>query len=518
MAGIASLVQVLVARVQEQPYVATIITLIVVCLTTRLMSSQDGGAQSGSQLLDAKTPPAVPYWIPYLGHLPQFALNSDRLMVSLRKLYPKGAFSLTFLGASHTIVYRPGLTAALVNQPAHLIDHGPVAKHLMKTTFGYPRSKASLALYDKAFNDLKAQYAHLLSEQSLGLMVDRTIDRLRHNIADFVTFNSGDIDQTHWERLAEAGLVEEAGDADPVVEADLFELVRNFVAFTTNTSLFGTDFVENYPEFWQALWRFDNGFMSLAADLPFFVPINSAIGARRARGVLFRCLDEFEKALDTHLNGENPGPQWADLDNVSPVVQARVDVYRKYGFTTAQRSPFELSLVWATNANANPFIFWMLLRICSDASLLAQVRDEIAPFVVLEEPAVGFGGAVGIATPSRIQSVDLDGLLNKCPRLKACYIESLRLDFSAWSFKSIREDTVLADRDGTPDAQKVLMRAGTYAHGAFELHHTDPLVWEDPLTWRHERHLKWTTNEKGEKQATADLGNIRPYGEFVRVV
>lgn len=516
MASLVAIAQGLVARVQEQPWVALVTTLIVVCITTRLMTGQDEGNQASSQILDAKTPPKVPYWIPYLGHLPQFALNSDSLLVRLRKLYPDGAFSLTFLGSTHTMVYRPSLSTALVNQPAHMVDGGPASRHLMKSNFGYPRSKASLALYDKVLPGLKEQYTHLLSEKSLGLMVEKTTDRLRHNIADFVTFNSGDIDQTHWERIAEAGLVEDAAGDGPVIEADLFELVRNFVAFTANGSLLGTDFVENYPEFWQALWRFDAGFMALAVDLPSLVPINKAIGARRARGAMFRCLDEFERALETHRDGGNPGPQWADLDNVGPVIQGRLDdVYRKHGLTVPQRSALELSLVWAMNANANPLVFWVLWRIYADADLLARVRAEIAPFVVLEAPVVGFGAAVGIDTPSRIERIDLDGLMSECPRLKAAYVESLRLDLGSWSFKSVREDTVLSARDGGGAAgpQKILLRAGTYAHGAFELHHTDPLAYEDPLTWRHERHIKWKTNEKGEKQPVVDLGDVRPYGK-----
>lgn len=511
MASLVAAAEGLVARLQEQPWVALAATLIIACITVRLMSGHNEGHQPNSQILDAKTPPAVPYWIPYLGHLPRFAFNSESLLVGLRNLYPDGAFSLTFLGTTHTMVYRPGLTAALVNQPAHMIDGGPASKHLLKSNFGYPRSKSSLALYDKVLPGLKDQYAHLLSEKSLGWMVDRTMERLRHNIADFVTFNSGDIDQTHWERIAEAGLVEDPTVAGvPVIEANMFELVRNFVAFTANGSLLGTDFVENYPEFWQALWRFDAGFLPLAVDLPSLVPIGKAIGARRARSALFRCLDEFERALETHRDGGNPGPQWADLDNVGPVIQGRLDeVYRKHGLSIPQRSALDLSLVWAMNANASPFVFWVLWRVYSDPELLAQVRDEIAPFVVLEAPVIGFGAAVGIDTPSRIERLDLDGLMNKCPRLKASYVESLRLDFSSWSFKAVREDTVLGARDG----EKVLLRAGTYAHGAYELHHTDPSAYEDPLTWRHERHIKWEVNEKGEKRPVANLGDIRPYGE-----
>lgn len=517
MESLRAIVQDLVAQVREQPLAALtalVVTFIAIALTTRFTTRQSNAIQTNSQLLDAKLPPAVPYWIPYLGHIPQMAFNSDSFLAGLRKLYPGGAFSLTIFGRTHNIIFKPALTAALVNQPPHIIDGGPASRYLMQSVFGYPRSKSSMALYDKALPDIISLYSHLSSEPSLGQMAERTTTQLRHNIADFVTFNSGDIDQTPWERLAEAGLVEDAGGDAPIIEADMFELVRNFVAVTANGSLFGTDFVENYPEFWQALWRFDAGFMTLAMDLPSLLPLSKAIGARRARSVLFRCLDEYENALETHRNGGNPGPKWADLDNVSPMIQGRLDdVYRKHNFNIQQRAALELALAWAMNANANPLIFWMLCRIYSNPDLLARVRDEIAPFVVPEKIAVEFGGIFD--TPRRIESIDLDGLMNKCPYLKASYVESLRLDLSAWSFKNVQEDTVVSDRAGTENAQKFLLRAGTYAHGAFELHHTDPLAYEDPLTWRAERHIKWNVNGKGEKEAAVDMGHIRPYSKLL---
>lgn len=511
MIDVTAVVQRLVAYVQGLPWVALTVAFVAICITTRLTSGHDEGHQPNTQILDAKTPPAVPYWIPYIGHVPQMTLKRERFLADLRKRYPNGAFSLKLLGATHTFIYRPALNTALANQPPQIIDSASQSKRLMQTNFGFPRSKASLALYDKVLGDINQQNALLTNETLLGPMVESMTTRLRHNIADFVTFNSGDIDQTHWERLAEAGLVEDAPGGAPVVEADLFELVRNFVAFTASDALLGTDFVENFPEFWQALWRFDAGFAALELDLPSLVPINSAIGARRARGVLFRCLDEFENALETHRGGGNSGPQWADLDNVGALLQGRLDhVYRPHGLSVPQRSALDLSLAWSLNAHANPLVFWLLARLCADAALLARVRAETAPFLRLEAPAVGFGGAVGIDTPSRIERVDLEGLVAGSPWLRASYVETLRLDFDARSYAFVREDTVVGDRDG----QKFLLRAGSYAHGAYELHHMDPLAYEDPEVWRPERHIEWKVNEKGEKEAVVDVDRIKPYGEL----
>lgn len=505
-----ALPQVLLSYVKQEHLIALAITFTVVCISTRILSANNGRPGDKSHNGGAKVAPAVPYWIPYLGHIPQMALNSESFLAGLRKLYPGGAFSLNFLGGVHTVVFKPGLTASLINQPVHIADGYASSKHLMKANFGWPRSKASLETYDKMIDDLIVIYKKLNSEPSLGQMVDRTVSRLRHNIADFVTFNESEVDQTDWEKSADAETIQDK-KGEQVVEADLFDLVRNFIAMTANVSLFGTDFVENYPRFWQHLWRFDEGFMALAADLPAWLPISKAIAARRARSEAMVCLRAFQTALEDDREGKKPTPEWADIDNVSPLIQSRVDdVYRKHNLTIEQRASCEFGLAWAMNANSNPLVFWMLWRINSDAVLLARIREEIAPYVVVEKPAHGFGPAFKAA--ARIESIDVEGLVNNCPLLKAAYIETLRVDVGAWSFKVIREDAIISDKDGS---DKFLLPKGTYAHGAHELNHMNPDVFEDPKEWLLERHIKWdTSNEKGEKRPVgADMGVVRPYGE-----
>lgn len=500
-----------VAWLQNQPLTAIIVTCLVVCITTRLFTSRNAGAQTPSGTQHAKTAPAVPYWVPFLGHFPQVIFSKEAFLARLRKLYPDGAFSLNILGRTHTVLFKPELIKSLLNQPSTIVDAGSTSKRLVQTVFGYPRSSTDLALYDSFYQDSEDQYGHLTSENSINLMIDRATTRLRHNIADFVTYNSGEIDQAPWERLAEAGLVEDV-DQKEVVEADLFELVRNFVAFTANTALLGTDFVENFPDFWQALWRLEKGFMALAVETPVLFPVNSAIGARRSRGFLLGWMDEFETALEKHRKGENPGPQWADLDNVSPIIKGRLsDVWQKHNVGIKQRSAVDLSLIWAMNANANAVIFWVIWRIYSDPWLLIKIREEIEPYVILEKPAIGFGGAFESAT--RIEKIDLVGLMSDCPYLKAAYVESLRLDVDVWAFKSIKMDTVIAG--AAADSTKFSLKAGTYALGASSLHYNDPTAYEDPSSWKPERHITWTASDKkGEKKATVDMSKLEPYSKI----
>lgn len=505
MDSLGPAVQNALVYVQAQPLTSLILTLVAICITTRLVTGQSATSCSPSPSKNAKRPPAAPYWLPYFGHLPQLASNGDTLFASLRKAYPNGVFSLNLLGKTHSVIFDPELTAALSDQPDHVMNSEYVSKHLLHTNFAYPRSKVDSDLYNRLVPDIYQVFEKFTSPDSLKQTLEAMTHRLRHNIAEFVTFNTQEVDQVQWERLADAYFLEDAAGAQ-ATEAELFELVRNFVAFTAGASVVGTDFIENFPQFWQPFWRFSDGFMALAADLPAVLPVNRAIGARRARGQVLQCLDEFETALETIREGVYPGPQWADIDNVSPLISDRVDkIFRKHGLDLRKRASLDFSLLWGLNATANPLIFWSIWRIYSNPSLLRRIREEIGPHVVLEKPAVGFGGTY--ASTTRIEKIDIDGLLERCPLLKSACIETMRLDSGSWRFNLVQKDTVIGS---TEDAvEKWFLPAGTYVHAAYGLHHMDPNAFPDPQKYDAERYLGGVNADEAH---ALDLSRIVPLG------
>lgn len=494
--------------VQEQPYTSLILTVLIICISTRLVTGQNAtysSSSTGSSPRSARLPPSAPYWVPYFSSLPQLASNGDGFLASLRKAYPKGIFSLNLLGKTHTVIYDPELTAALAEQPEEVVNRENVSKRLLQTNFGYPQSKVDAEFYSKLVPEMKQSFDKFASKDSLDQTIEVIATRLRHNIADFVTFNSNEVDQTQWERLSYAALIENAG-GQQATEVELFDLVRNFVAFTASASLVGTDFIENFPDVWQPFWRFDDGFMSLAADVPAFLPVNKAIGARRARGMVLRCMDEFETALETHREGTYPGPQWADIDNVSLLIQERVDdIFRKHKLDPKKRASLDFSLLWGMNTTANPLIFWCLWRTYSDPSFLARLREEISPHMILEKPAVGFGGTY--ASSVRIEKLNIDGLLEKCPLLKSAVIETMRLDSGSWSFNSVQKDLILGSSEDA--VEKWFLPAGTYVHAAHSLHHTSPNTYQNPQEYDAQRHL----SKSKDGAHTIDPSKLIPLGK-----
>ena len=253
----------------------------------------------------------------------------------------------------------------------------------------------------------------------------------------------------------------------------------------------------------------DRGFKWLATGLPVWLPLPPVWAASIARRRAFEAVRTYEIAMEKAANGQDPGQDWQDLENIGPVLTQRQKVYREHNFSIDERAALDLSLLWAMNANANVLVFWMLNHIYADKTLLAMLREEIAPHVQAIQPKQLFG----IPEPARIDKFDVGALADECPLLKSCYIESLRLDAAPWSFRIMQEDLVLPT-SREKDAEKFVLKKGTYAHIAHSMHHTNPAHFADPHSWVADRHIKREQGDgKQAETATAELDTIRAYGK-----
>jgi len=225
-----------------------------------------------------------------------------------------------------------------------------------------------------------------------------------------------------------------------------------------------------------------------------WIPWPSVQRARIARRLALSHLYEFHEALDKHLADEDPGARWQDMHNVSALIKARAAVYQKHQIPLSVRAAMDFSLVWDVNANANPLVFWMLLEISRDPILLEQIRDEISPYVRAVQPKNEFG--MGVWISPALEMLEVGGLANDCPLLKAAYAETMRLYTGAWSWKWMQKDAVLKGDDQVDGAY--LLKKGAYAYVPHELHHLDPKCFPNPGEWQPMRHVEETV-EKGGK-------------------
>ncbi|KAK5121996.1 hypothetical protein LTR85_004568 [Meristemomyces frigidus] len=490
-----------VAAYLDSPIALALVGLVVLLIITRAASGRKLSPSSIDGKDAAKTVPAMPYWLPLVGHIPNMAYDADDFLKSLRDRFTDGIFSLNFGGSTHHILYTPGLATALLNQKQSVANSEEAGHTIMERVFGFP--KAEHKKYDAALPEMMACYhKHLVSEPSLGEMVSKTAQRTKTSIKDLVTGNESIVDQMHWERTSSAN-IRTNKSGEPVVEASLLPLIRDYVANTANPMIMGSDFLVNFPDVFDDIWGLDRGFLLLAAGLPRWLPIPSLTRAHLAKRRLTEDVSIFHEAMEKEANGENAGPKWTGLDDVGSLVKARMFVYRSHGFSIRARAAAELALMWAANANSDTLIFWMINRIYADRTLLEMLREEIEPYVQAVEPKSDFL----LPEPPRLEKFDVEGLCAHCPLLKSCYIECLRLDTASWSLKVVKQDFVLQSRE--KDAQGWLLRKGEYAHAAHNLHNTDPNYFDNPAVWKADRHVKY---EGDDKRGTADMGSIRPYG------
>ena len=197
--------------------------LVILAITTRFLTGLSSPSKLGQDGL--KSVPLVPYWLPIIGHIPQFSLAPESLLNRARDAY-NGVFALNLGSKIHNLVYSPSMGASLMNQRHSIANMDSVGKHILTAVFSYPKNKKALDRYDEATPGLSACYKHILSEPSLGEMVQRTVDVTKLNIANLVTFSESKVDQVEWERTSKAETVTRP-NGEKVVEASLLYVLRS---------------------------------------------------------------------------------------------------------------------------------------------------------------------------------------------------------------------------------------------------------------------------------------------------
>ncbi|KAM5370153.1 hypothetical protein ACJA88_010223 [Fusarium oxysporum] len=446
--------ETLIPHAQRYPLQAILVTTIILFITTRLFT----GSSSSSRKDGSKTPPLAPFWVPLFGHAPRIFLSPSSALTRFRNRYAQGVFSIRLFQSIHSFVFRPSLVARLLEQPESVANKEYVARRIMMTNFGL--SKQDLAAYDKAAPEVYQITKEYLSE-----------------------------------------LLEDTGD-EKIMAVDFFELMKTFIARTATISVFGTDFVEIYPDIWPHLWVFNDAFHSLAMGVPVWAPFPSSQRARIALGRLLTFMREYHTELDKFLSDEEPATKWQDFHTISPLVRARTEVYRKHGLPIDVRATFDVALLWATTVNSTSLISWSLFELYQDPVLLSQIREQITPFVKIVQPKNDFGGAVWI--PPQVQKLDLEGLVTKCPLLQGVYLETLRLYGGGWSARYLKEDVILKGKEDS-----FVLKKGTFAHIVNDLHHSDPRSFTDAKVWQVGRYLEDTVDKKGVKTQRAEPYTVR---------
>jgi cytochrome P450 len=141
------------------------------------------------------------------------------------------------------------------------------------------------------------------------------------------------------------------------------------------------------------------------------------------------------------------------------------------------------------NANANPALFWLLLRVYSDSHLLTKLRSEIAPFAQLEQAS---------SKPRLI--INVEGLQKSCPWLKASYLETMRYHVASDNFKYMLQDVVISESrtDASADGpQSFLLPKGEWVLIPHISHQMNSTYFPEPKSFKPERWLRSDKNGEG---------------------
>ncbi|KAI9757867.1 MAG: hypothetical protein M4579_003303 [Chaenotheca gracillima] len=357
-------------------------------------------------------------------------------------------------------------------------------------------------------------------------MTSQIVRSLNEAVPNFVSFNDSQIDQTPWERVNDVEVIQPGEDGNPtealVTEASLFSLLRSFIAHASNTSLMGSAFLENNPMAIQDIAEIDQAFRPLALNIPSWVPIPSLGRARRARQRLQRTLSVWEHALDKSEGGRDPGVEWSDLDDVSPLMLRSRQLWAEAGVSPEDRAASDMALLFALNSNASPLSFWLLLRILAHGDdLVSRIRTETAPFVNASQPPPLLQG---MSEPSQLK-IDAKKLSSSCPLLKSCYLEALRLHSAPLSLRHVHSDCILPDGHGSIGDEKrdltkgYLLKRGDWVAVPHSIHHTDPRLYRAAANFEPERFMVTSKAESSSPEApnmsSVDQRSFRPFGSGV---
>ncbi|KAL1967273.1 hypothetical protein VTN77DRAFT_3319 [Rasamsonia byssochlamydoides] len=480
--------------------------LLFSCLATRIIT----GLQSQPRKVVEGEPHPVrklPYWIPWLGHTLSFVKGHRNFVAKAGETINEPVVALHIGGQTHNMILSPSITKALFAHRGASTDF--FVFRIMETVFGDGGLVRNMDHRD--LKSLNNALALIMREPYVTDTSSAAVKLIKQETANFVSFSRSVVDQAVWERGSEISVID--GTNPPVCEANLFSLTRNFVGYITTCAFMGRSFVDFYPGLLEDLFALDNAFFLLVAGAPKWLPMPSVSAAYAARERLQKLIAALHISFAAVEDGRDPGVEFRDLDDLSEMIKLRMRTWRKAGYSPIVGAKGDLAVLWAMNVNSTNIVFWNLLHIYSDPDLLSALREEMAPFVKASRLSPKETG-LPFTEPPRL-SLDLEGLLNSCPLLRATYLETLRMDSNSTSYRELSTDVTLTEsaedaaKFGASQPRSYHFRKGdilAVPHGA---HQIDPRYYPSPDKFDPYRFIV-TDPDTGKK--SADMQTIRPFG------
>ncbi|CZR63469.1 related to cytochrome P450 oxidoreductase [Phialocephala subalpina] len=185
------------------------------------------------------------------------------------------------------------------------------------------------------------------------------------------------------------------------------------------------------------------------------------------------------KALPAFLKYYNAGLS----KNASALVQGRERAARAWGLTTEEIAKAEIAIIMAAGTNTVPNVFYMICHIFSQPDLVTSLRNEVAK-ITSRKTRDGV----------EVVTLDISKLQSHCPLLTACFHETLRLNKTGASVRTVLNDVTLENQ--------YLLKKGAFVQIPTGVMQSDSKIWgPDAKEFNPQRFLTQDSLSKEEKKA-----------------
>mmetsp|Transcript_28116 Transcript_28116/g.36841 ORF Transcript_28116/g.36841 Transcript_28116/m.36841 type:complete len:560 (-) Transcript_28116:276-1955(-) len=398
-------------------------------------------------------PPLESGRIPFLGVAISFSRHAGKFLQEMKRKH--GDIFTIFL-AGNRMHFITDLHSFKRFFKSETLSFDKVAEAIAQNAFGY--SKLSAYPEYKA-EDVKKLYIQFLQGKELEALVSKFQKSLLKTMSKRVEADSENCN------------------------LGLYEWVYSVMFEASCNALYGEGFYAK--EILNSFQALDEQFPLLAAQVPANLIIGKQVETNR---------EFLSKKLDEALKN-NP-------DDTSNFIQAREDLF-KDTISNHDRKRMHLTMLWASQANTIPAVFWALGYILSNHEAKAQVLDELSRILERKRTAKVFkkGGFFGGMLnrnksdehlPSIQQSFGANVTFNKeeigqMVVLESCINEAFRLATASLMLREVEADMDFETSKG----EVFKFRKGDQVVLSPYLNHMDEEIFgKDPELFRYDRYLE----------------------------
>ncbi|KAI0106514.1 cytochrome P450 [Nemania sp. FL0031] len=390
-----------------------------------------------SPWLDQSAPKALPYALPFFGHVRGMAVNAARVFRDGCRYFKnsRDPWSLAVLGEETYIVTRPSDVLTVYRDTVRL-DPDQVVKDVLRQ-FGVTQANVN-KLFDR-HGTLKHTMDHFHELFKVQMHPGDGLKTLQKTLLDNIDAS------LRWDRISGSMLLASSSTSKRV---SLWKWCGYVLVNSATLAFFGESIFSVAPTLLEDFFVFDDEAWKLPYKYPKFAA--KALYASKAR-----CEAAFAAYVAL--------PQQRRSD-ASWIVSESQRVYEDMGVVDPTQCGAALfSLYRVTNSNAYRLCFWSMAHLLHNLDLLEAIKAEMGPAV-------------------NGNSIDMPYLLDKCPHLASFYEEILRTTNDPIGIRFVAEKVTIGGKVLQP-GRNLLM--------PYRLMHYDPAVFgADVAEFNSTRFLK----------------------------